>query len=105
MSSCFILYISGSVGAMKYPISLEGHPVPSYMSGMFNSHTVRQRSQMIMYPTVLKCRGLLNRIVNPRYGFLKLVEKHYLPINWIIIKKKVAKSNPRIALIPIINPR
>ena len=25
MSSCFILYISGSVGAMKYPISLVGH--------------------------------------------------------------------------------
>ena len=80
MSSCFILYISGSVGPMKYPISLVGYPVPSYMSGMFNSHTVRKRSQMIMYPTVLKVRGVLHRIVNLRYGCLKLVGKHYLPI-------------------------
>ena len=75
---------------MKYPISLVGHPVPSYMS-------VRKRSQMIMYPTVLKCRDVLNRIVNPRYGFLKLVEKHYLPIKKLQLDnyfKKWAKSNP-----------
>ena len=90
MSSFFILYISGSVRAMKYPTSVVGHPVPSYMS-------VRKRSQMIMYPTVLKCRGVLNRIVNPRYGCLILVEKHYLPIksyNWIINYKNGQNPTP-----------
>ena len=60
---------------------------------------------------LLMTRGVLNRFFNPRLGLRKIAKKAVYTHNPIILLKigenieKVAKANPRLAQIPIINPR